>query len=101
MKLRLLLILILGILPMTARTDEGMWLLNDPPRRHLKEKYQFDLSDAWLDRAMKASARFNSGGSRGVVSADGLSVANHHIGADALHKLRPPGKGSSQSADYP
>src|SRR5262249_23812329 len=38
-------------------------------------------------RAMKASVRFNNGGSGGFVSAAGLVVTNHHIGADALQKL--------------
>ena len=45
-----------------ASADEGMWLLNQPPRKLLTEKYNFDLTDAWLDRAMKASIRFNNGG---------------------------------------
>ena len=85
-RLPLLAALLLG-LPMTARSDEGMWLLNDPPKEHLKAKYQFDLTDAWLEQAMKANVRFNSGGSGGFVSADGLIVTNHHIAADALQKL--------------
>jgi hypothetical protein len=79
-------VLILGG-PMTARSDEGMWLLNDPPKEQLKAKYGFDLSDAWLERAMKASVRLNSGGSGGFVSADGLLVTNHHVAADSLQKL--------------
>jgi hypothetical protein len=79
-------------LPMNAQADEGMWLVNDPPRRLLKEKYGFELTDAWLERAQKASVRFNNGGSGGFVSADGLIVTNHHIGADALQKLSPPDK---------
>ena len=84
--------LILGSLTMTARSDEGMWLLNDPPRKLLKEKYGFDLTDDWLTRAMKGSVRFNNGGSGGFVSPDGLIVTNHHIAADALQKLSTPAR---------
>lgn len=74
----------------TALADEGMWLLNAPPRQLLKDKYGFDLTDAWLENARLASIRFNSGGSGSFVSPDGLIVTNHHIGADSLAKLSPP-----------
>src|SRR5947199_8650410 len=69
-----------------------MWLFNQPPRDLLKQKYNFDLDDAWLERAMKASVRFNNGGSGSFVSPDGLAVTNHHIGADSLQKLSSPTK---------
>ena len=82
--------LVFGVFAMEARSDEGMWLLNDPPRELLKERYGFDLTDAWLKRAMHASVRFNNGGSGGFVSANGLVVTNHHIAADALQKLSTP-----------
>ncbi len=72
--------------------DEGMWLLTDPPRTLLDERYRFDLTDKWLTRARQASVRFNNGGSGGFVSADGLIVTNHHVGADCLQKLSPKGK---------
>ncbi|MGL5097925.1 MAG: S46 family peptidase, partial [Planctomycetia bacterium] len=81
-----------GPLAMTAWSDEGMWLPNDPPRELLKQKYDFDLTPEFSDRAMLASVRFNTGGSGGFVSADGLIVTNHHIAADALQKLSGPGK---------
>src|SRR4051794_12900889 len=72
------------LIPMTtARSDEGMWLLNEPPRALLKARYGFDLTGAWLERARLASVRFNNGGSGGFVSPEGLIVTNHHIGADA------------------
>jgi hypothetical protein len=38
-----------------ARADEGMFLLDNPPRGFLKRKYRFDLNAGWLERAQKAS----------------------------------------------
>src|SRR4051812_2017235 len=70
-----------------VRADEGMWLFNNPPRKHLKEKYGFDPSDKWLEHVQKSSVRFNSGGSGSFVSPDGLVMTNHHVGADALQKF--------------
>ena len=79
--------LILSALPIVASADEGMWLFNQPPRQLLRERYQFDATDAWLDHLQKSSVRFNSGGSGSFVSEDGLLISNHHVGADALQKL--------------
>jgi hypothetical protein len=87
---------VIGLLTMTAivtatavpaKSDEGMWLYNDPPRQLLKEKYDFDPTPAWLEHLQKASVRFNNGGSGSFVSADGLILSNHHVGADALQKF--------------
>jgi hypothetical protein len=67
--------------------DEGMWLFNQPPRKELIDRYGFDPTDAWLAHLQKSAVRFNSGGSGSFVSADGLVMTNHHVGADCLHKL--------------
>jgi len=67
--------------------DEGMWLFNRPPRKELKERYNFDPTDQWLDHVQKSSVRFNNGGSGSFVSAEGLVMTNHHVGADCLQKL--------------
>src|SRR5262245_24845470 len=75
-----------------TQADEGMWLLNDPPQALLKKKYDFELTEDWLKHAMLASIRFNNGGSGSFVSADGLIITNHHIGADSLQKLSSKGK---------
>jgi hypothetical protein len=75
------------ILACATRADEGMWLFNQPPRQLLRDRYQCDITDAWLDHLQKSSVRFNSGGSGSFVSADGLLISNHHVGADALQKL--------------
>jgi S1-C subfamily serine protease len=85
--MRTLAILLWGLFAMPALSDEGMWLLNDPPRDRLKAQYGFDLTDAWLEHARLASVRFNNGGSGSFVSANGLLITNHHIAADALQKL--------------
>src|SRR6266705_4470054 len=77
-----------------ARADEGMWLFSAPPLKQLKEKYQFEPSPQWLEHLQKASVRFNSGGSGSFVSATGLCITNHHVGADALQKA------SSQQHNY-
>ena len=69
------------------RSDEGMWLYNDPPRDRVRAKYGFELTDAWLEHLQKSSVRFNSGGSGSFVSEDGLVLSNHHVGADALQKV--------------
>ena len=70
-----------------ALGDEGMWLFNDPPKKLLKERYDFDATRQWLEHVQKSSVRFNSGGSGSFVSADGLVMTNHHVGLDVLHKI--------------
>src|SRR5437588_5990812 len=69
-----------------AFVNEGMWLFNNPPLKQLKEKYQFEPTKDWLEHLQKSSVRFNSGGSGSFVSATGLCITNHHVGADELQK---------------
>jgi hypothetical protein len=64
-----------------------MWLFNNPPLKQLKEKYQFEPTPQWLEHLQKSSVRFNSGGSGSFVSANGLVITNHHVGADTVQKI--------------
>lgn len=86
MKLTFPTLLTLG-LAVALQADEGMWLFNQPPRELLRERYNFEAIDAWLEHLQKSSVRFNSGGSGSFVSEDGLLISNHHVGADAIQKL--------------
>src|SRR6266480_2232016 len=71
----------------SAFADEGMWLFSAPPLKQIKQKYQFEPTPQWLEHLQKASVRFNSGGSGSFVSANGLLITNHHVGADTLQKI--------------
>jgi hypothetical protein len=79
--------MLLPVVGQRVQADEGMWLFNDPPRELLKRQYGFELTETWLERVQRASVRFNNGGSGSFVSAEGLILSNHHVGADALQKL--------------
>src|SRR5512133_3819499 len=83
-----------------GRPDEGMWLMNQPPREIFQKRYGFDATDAWLEHAQKASVKFGSGGSASFVSEDGLLISNHHVGAGTLHKLSTAEKNSLRDGFY-
>jgi hypothetical protein len=77
-----------------ARADEGMWLFNRAPKKLIKEKYGFELTDAWLEHIQKSAVRISTGGSGSLVSPNGLVMTNHHVGSDMLEKL------STKEHDY-
>ena len=91
MKLFLVTALIAGSICF-SRADEGMWLFNQPPREILRERYQFEPTDAWLEHLQKSSVRIGASGS--FVSEDGLLISNHHVGGGSLQKL------STQEKNY-
>ena len=84
---RALTVLAFGLCLNNMNANEGMWLYSNPPKALLKDKFGFDADPSWYEHLQKSSVRFNSGGSGEFVSADGLILSNHHVGADALQKF--------------
>ena len=85
-------LLLLSSLGPTARADEGMWTFNNVPRAEIKQRYGFDVTDAFLKHLQLASVRFNNGGSGSFVSPNGLVLTNYHIVEDIVGELSTPQK---------
>jgi len=80
------------LLPLPARSDEGMWTFDNPPLKLLQEKYGFTPTKEWLDHLRLSSLRFNDGGSGSFVSPHGLALTNHHVALGQLQKVSTPQK---------
>ena len=78
---------LIGASTLGAHADEGMWLYNDLPKAQIQQKYGVAISDAWAAHLQRASVKFVGLASGEFVSADGLVMTNHHVGADTLQKL--------------
>ena len=72
--------------------DEGMWTLDNPPKRLMEERYGFTPDKDWLEHVQLASLRMGSGGSGSFVSPEGLVLTNHHIVVNNLLELSTPGE---------
>jgi len=86
--------ILLLVMATATLADEGMWTFNNFPKSQIKQRYGFEITDAWLDHVRLSSVRFNNGGSGSFVSPDGLVMTNHHVGADCIQKL------STKEKDY-
>ncbi len=70
--------------------DDGIWLVNQFPKKRVLERYGFDVTDAFLERLRLGSVRLNNGGSGSFVSPRGLIFTNHHVASDCIQQLTTP-----------
>ena len=70
-----------------ARADEGMWTFNGFPFERFEKAHGFRPSQELLDHLRLAAVRHGYGGSASFVSADGLVITNHHVGAGCIGDL--------------
>ena len=75
--------LLLGALCWPLLADEGMWLFNQFPNDKVKEKYQFEVTDAFLDHLRLSTLRVGNG-TGSFVSAHGLVLTNQRLVEDCL-----------------
>ena len=88
----LLALLTVSTIYLPALADEGMWTFNNVPRAEIKRKYNFEITDEWLNHVRLASVRFNNGGSGSFVSGNGLVLTNYHIVEDFVGQVSTPEK---------
>lgn len=94
MKKKSFLTFLLFFFVFSAYADEGMFTFDNPPIEQIQKKYNIKLDKGWFEYSMRASLRFNNGGSGSFVSKYGLVMTNHHIGFDCIQKL------STSEKDY-
>jgi hypothetical protein len=75
--------LLIGALCLPLMADEGVWLFNQFPKDKVKEKYEFEVTDAFLDHLRLSTLRIGSG-TGSFVSPGGLVLTNQRVVADCL-----------------
>src|SRR5580658_10220456 len=84
MKLRMLLLIPLAAVPVAA--DEGLWLFNQFPKDQIKQKYNVDITDQFVDKLRLASLRIGAA-SGAFVSPKGLILTSRRAIAECAAKI--------------
>src|SRR5690349_5647803 len=83
-------LVLLALTLATLRAEEGMWTFDNPPTKLVQDKYNFAITQPWLDHIRLSSIRLNDGGSGSFVSPTGLLLTNHHVALGQLQKNSTP-----------
>src|SRR5438876_1519604 len=86
-----LVFLLAGVIGLACLADEGMWPVNQFPKDAVRKRYNFQVTDPFLEHIQLASVRFNNGGSGSFISPQGLLFTNHHVGRDCIQKVSSAG----------
>jgi hypothetical protein len=86
MHLRFFGLIFLAAAPLAG--DEGLWLFNQFPKDVVKQKYNFEITDQFLENLRLASLRVG-GGSGAFVSPHGLIVTSRRAAAECAGKATP------------
>ncbi len=68
-----------------AIADEGLWLINQPPLKILKDRHGFEPKPGWLEHLQQSAVRIGASGS--FVSPEGLVLTNHHVVWGSVERL--------------
>ncbi len=79
-------ILLAGALILPIAADEGLWLFNQFPKDQVKQKYNFEVTDSFLEKLRLASMRIG-GGSGSFVSANGLVFTSYQVASACIVRL--------------
>ena len=64
--------------------DEGMWTTHNFPRDTVRQKFNVQIDDAWLQKLQRAVVRLETGCTGSFVSPDGLILTNHHCAQSCI-----------------
>jgi hypothetical protein len=87
-----LIAIVIGFANTNVVADDGIWLFNQFPNKLVAKKYNFEVTDAFLDHLRLSSLRVLASGS--FVSPRGLIFTNHHVASECIQQL------STKQHDY-
>lgn len=71
-------------------SEEGMWTFDNPPVKEVKEKYNFVMTQDWLDHLRLSAVKFYNG-TGAFISGNGLLMTNFHVAHDHLDRMSKDG----------
>jgi hypothetical protein len=84
----------------SVHAAEGMWTLDNLPKKQMQAQYGFSPDRLWTDHVQRSAVRLAGGCSGSFVSKDGLVMTNHHCVNDCVQQLSTASKDFIKSGFY-